>query len=76
MFGLALKASLIGFSYCTAGQLVYTFSKINPDKVIMEQNVSRAEHHMFQLARLPQSAFNKRFQVFRPHDQINRCMFA
>lgn len=46
MFGLALKASLIGLSYCTAGQLVYTFSRY-PDKVILEKNISRAENHMF-----------------------------
>lgn len=67
MFGLALKASLIGFSYCTAGQLVYTFSRY-PDKVIIEQNISRAEHRMFQLECLLQSVVNKRFKVFSLHD--------
>lgn len=63
MFGLALKASLIGFSYGAAGQPVYTFSSY-PDKVIMEKNTSRAERRMFQLACLLQSAFNKRLKVF------------
>ncbi len=34
----------MGLSYCTAGQLVYEFSRY-PDKVIMEKN--GAENHMF-----------------------------
>lgn len=35
MFGLALKAYLIGFSFCTVGLLVHTYFRC-PDKVIME----------------------------------------
>lgn len=57
VFGLALKASLIEFSYRTAGQLVYTFSRY-PDKVIMEKNISGAEHHMFKQECLQQNIWS------------------
>lgn len=64
--GLVLKASLIGFSYCTAGVAGIHIVLISPNTV----KVFPAQGSMFHLGCLPSSAFHNKSEVLWPHGKL------